>query len=149
MRLEFSNLHFDGEIRTQWDVLLRIVGDFAILVRGRVAYREVEFCLVEFALALTNWLVTATDQGPDFIYTSFESDTQGLVRFTRLNPGVWRVSAAHEEWGQTDSLTTAELRNAALIYIRDLRMHLLPNLDFLQYVEDANVRRELQSKLEK
>jgi len=148
MRLEFSNVHFDGEIRTKWDVLLRIVGDFALRVRGGVIYREEEFCLVELSVALANWLVVATDLGPDFVYTSSESETQGLVRFTRLKPGAWRVSAAHQDQEAADPITTMELKHAALSYIRDLRACLLEKVDILQYVEDAKVREELQSKLE-
>jgi hypothetical protein len=148
MKLEFSNVHYDGKIPTKWDVLLRIVGDFALWVGGRVIYQEVEFCLVEFALALGSWLTVATDLGPDFVYTSLESETEGLVRFTRLKPGTWRVSAAHQDQESTDLLTTAELKSAALTYIRDVRAHLLPKLDILRYVADTKVRRELQSQLE-
>lgn len=147
MRLEFSNIHFDGEIRTKWDALLRIVGDFTLWVHGRAIYREVEFCLVEFAVALANWLVVATDLGPNFVYTSVESETQGLVRFTRLNPGVWRVSAADQEEQATDLITTTNLQSAALSYIRDLRARLQPNVDILQYVEDLKVREAIKSRL--
>ena len=148
MKLEFSNVHFERDVRTKWDVLLRIVGDFALRVRGLVIYREVEFCLVEFAVVLAGWLTIVTDLGPDFVYTSLESETEGLVRFTRLKPGTWRVSAAHQDQESMDLVTTAELKDAALAYIRDVRAHLLPKLDILQYVEDAKVRRELQSRIE-
>jgi len=147
MRLEFSNIHFDGEIRTKWDVLLRIVGDFTLWVDGRAIYREVEFCLVEFAVALADWLAVATDLGPDFVYTSMESETQGLVRFTRLNPGVWQVSAADQDEQATDSITTTELETAALSYIRALRARLQPKVDILQSIEDVKVREATRSKL--
>jgi hypothetical protein len=149
MKLEFANVHFEGEIRTKWDALLRVVGDFALLIRGRVIYREVEFCLVEFAIALANWLAVATDLGPDFVYTSLESETEGLVRFARLGPGNWRVSAAHQDEKALVSITTGELGEAVLAYIRDLRAHLYPKLDILQYVEDAKVREAIQRKLER
>lgn len=147
MRLEFSNVHFEREIRTKWDVLLRILGDFAVSVGGRIIYREVDFCLVEFAVALGNWLVIATDLGPDFVYTSLESETEGLVRFTRLTPGAWRVTAAHQEQEAVVSLTTIEVKDAALAYIGELRTSLLGAIDILQYVDDARVREELGSKL--
>src|ERR1700751_2839220 len=32
MKLEFSNLHFDGEIQTTWQIRLRICGDFELWV---------------------------------------------------------------------------------------------------------------------
>jgi hypothetical protein len=140
MKLSFANLRFDGEVRTKWDVLLRIVGDFSLWIRDRVIYREVEFCLVEFAVALANWLAIATDLGPDFVYTSLESETEGLVRFTRLAPGEWRVSAADHEEEAGDSLTTAEIKHAAVAYIRDLRASLTPRIDILQYIEDVKIR---------
>lgn len=148
MRLEFSNVHFDGEIRTKWDVLLRIVGDFSLWIGDRVVYREVEFCVVEFALALGSWLTVATDLGPNFVYTSLESETEGLVKFTRLKPGTWRVSAANQDQEPVDMLTTVELKHATVAYIRDIRAHLLPKLDILRYVPDAKVRRDLQSLIE-
>lgn len=148
MKIEFTNVHFDGEIRTKWDAVLRIVGDFILRMSGRVVYREVEFCLVEFAVALASWFAVATDMGPDFVYTSMESETEGLVRFTRLKPGTWRVSAADQDHDEAGSLTTTELKNEALEYIRNLRVHLLPKFDILQYVEDVKVRNILLAKLE-
>jgi hypothetical protein len=148
MRLKFANLHFDGDIQTRWDVLLRIVGDFSLLIRDRVVYREVEFCLVEFAVALANWFAIATDLGPDFEYTSLESETEGLVRFTRRAVGTWRVSAAYQDEEVQDALTTAELKVAAIEYIRDLRASLEHKVDILQYLEDAKAREVVRQSLE-
>lgn len=148
VRLNFANLRFEGEIRTKWDALLRIVGDFSLWIRDRVIYREVEFCLVEFAVALANWLAIATDLGPDFIYTSLESETEGLVRFTRIAPGEWRISAADQEEETRDSLTTAEIKQAAVAYLRNLRARLKANVDILQYIEDTKVREIIQQIIE-
>jgi len=147
MKFEFSNVRTDGELRTKWDALLRIVGDFAFWVRGRVLYKEVDFCLVEFAIAMTNWLAIAPLLRPDFIYTSLESEIEGLVGFTRLGPGSWRVSAAYQDQPSTDSFTTEELEAAALTYISALREHLLPKLDILDCVENPIVRQALYEKL--
>jgi hypothetical protein len=147
MRIAFDNLHFDGEIRTEWDVLLRIVGDITLWVRDRAIYREVEFPFVEFALHLANWFVMATDLGPDFVYTSLESETEGLIRFTRLSLGSWRVTAAYQHQEALDALTTEELKNAVLAYIRDLRGRLRPKVDILQYVENPKARKALQQRL--
>ncbi len=139
MRLVFSNLHFDGEIRSKWDVLLRIVGDFAIVTGDRQLYGEVEFCLVEFAIALANWLATATDDGPDFVYTSMESETEGLVRFTLAEFGSWKVSAAHQHYDEVAQLTTDEVGCAARAYIQQLRGALLPAIDICDCIENADV----------
>jgi hypothetical protein len=144
MKFEFTNLHFEGEIRTKWDTLLRIVGDFTLRIRDRAIYTEVDFCLVEFAVALANWLAIATDLGPDFIYTSLESDIEGLVRFTRIDRGVWQISAAHEDHEARDTFTTADLKSAALAYIRELRSQLPSSVDILQFVDDADARQLLE-----
>lgn len=149
MRLTFANLRFDGDIRTKWDVLLRIVGDFSLCAHERVIYREVDFCLVEFAVALAEWFAIATDLGPDFIYTSLESDTEGLVRFTRLAPGEWCVSAADQEEAARASLTTAEIKHAAVAYIRELRANLKPRVDVLQYIVDPETRQLIQQVIER
>jgi hypothetical protein len=134
MRLEFANLHTDGEIFHERELLVRIVGDFTLWVRDELLYREMEFCLVELAVDLAAWLATATDIGSDFVYTPMESETEGLVRFTRFTPGSWRVSAADEQ--AAAQLKTEELRTAVLAYIRGLYAHLQPDLDLLKCIED-------------
>jgi hypothetical protein len=148
MKLEFSNVHCDGDVREEWQVLLRIVGDFALRVGNSLIYREVEFCLVEFAVALANWLVIATDTGPDFVYTSMESETEGLIRFTRLEPGTWRVSAAHEDQAADNLLAMSELKKAGLAYVRDLRAQLRPKWDILRNLKDPKIRERLERQLE-
>ena len=134
MRLEFGNVHFDGDVSTRWEVMLRIVGDFSVRVAENIIYREAGFCLVEFAVALANWLAMATDLGPDFVYTSLESETEGLVRFTRLQPGMWQVSAALQEREDKTALNTVELKRAAREYIQNLRDTLLPEIDISEYL---------------
>jgi hypothetical protein len=124
MRFEFRDIHFDGNVQTRIDAILRIGGDFAVWVGNRRLYHEEEFCLVEFAVALGDWLAVANDGGPDFVYTSMESETTGLVRFTSVNPGFWTVSAAHQDFQAEDLFTTADLRQAALDYVRELKGHL-------------------------
>lgn len=145
MNFVFSNVHLDGEIRSKWDVLLRIVGDFAIIVRDRPLYQEVEFCLVEFAVALANWLATADDGGPDFVYTSMESATEGLVRFTRIEHGIWRISAAHEPYDEHVQLTTEQVRATAGAYIHELRGALLPTIEILDLIDNQDARRAARS----
>jgi hypothetical protein len=148
MNFEFGNVHADGELCTKWDFLLRIVGDFALWVRGKLVYREVEFCLVEFALALAKWLSVAPDSRPNFIYMSLESETEGLVRFERSNSSdYWRVSAAHEYEPSMDMLTTDEVESAAIMYLRDLRARLSTRIEILDLVEDPDVREALCQRL--
>lgn len=145
MKLVFSNLHLDGEIRSKWDVLLRIVGDFAITFGDRQLYDETEFCLVELAVALANWLATATDDGPDFVYTSLESETEGLVRFSLVGHGAWRISAAHQQYDEVVQLTTEQVKAAAGAYIHDLRGALLPAIEIFDHIENEDALRAARS----
>lgn len=147
LNMQFSNLHFDGQISSRWDVLLRVVGDFELSVADRSIYREVDFCLVEFALAVGRWLLVANDGAPDFAYTSVESEIAGLIKFESVHPGLWRVSAAHQIEASPDLVATAELKEASLSYIRELRAALLPTTDILAYVDDPNLQSELGAKL--
>jgi hypothetical protein len=147
MKFEFQNVHFDGVVQTKADALVRIVGDFSLWVRDRLVYKEAEFCLFEFALALANWLAVVTDSGPDFVYTSLESETEGLLRFGLVNRGQWRVSSAYEELHADDLVTTTELRNASLDYIREFTQHLGPKWDVTKYVEDGKRRETLRAAL--
>lgn len=147
MKFEFQNVHIDGVVQTKADALIRIVGDFGLWVRGRLVYKEAQFCLFEFALALANWLAVVTDSGPDFVYTSLESETEGLVRFGLVNRGQWRVSSAYEELHADDLLTTTELKNASLGYIRELTQQLGPKWDVTKYVEDRKHRETLLAAL--
>jgi hypothetical protein len=147
MKFEFQNVHFDGVVQTKAHALIRIVGDFGLWTRDRLVYKEAQFCLFEFALALANWLAVVTDSGPDFVYTSMESETEGLVRFGLVNRGQWRVSSAYEELHAADLLMTTELKNASLSYIRELTQQLGPDWDVTKYVEDGKRRETLRAAL--
>jgi hypothetical protein len=147
MKFSFSNVHRDGDIRTTWDLKLRVVGDFAVWSEDRVIYRKPEFCLIEFAIALAKWLVLATDLGPDFIYTSLESETEGLIRFQRQTSGMWQVSTAYQN-EEAVPVTTAQLKNAATTYMRELRRALLPEIELMEFVDDRRVRETVQSSSE-
>src|SRR5688572_11632044 len=96
MKFDFANIQIDREVRDHVDAIVGIAGDFSIRVGGEEIYREQEFCLAEFAFALANWIVAAFGLGPNFAYTSVESEVEGLVKFTLLPSGRWRVSAAHQ-----------------------------------------------------
>lgn len=147
LNFEFRDLHFDGCVRTKRDLLVRVVGDFDIRLNGRVLYRETEFCLVEFGVAVAKWLAIGTDLGPNLEYTSIESDVEGLVRFSRLRPGLWRISAAHEAFESLEPATTVEIREAVLGYLRRLRTRLLPEHDILDLLEDPQLRMTIAKSL--
>lgn len=139
-------MHFDGAIAQKLDTLARTVGDFSIKIDNEELYGEVEFCLLEFAAALATWASIVTDLGPHFVYTSMESETEGLVRFTRLLPGRWRVHSADIDATEGRSVSTQQLVAAVLTYLRELRASLIHTFDVLDYI-DLDARGVLESKL--
>ncbi len=147
LNFEFRDLHSDGCVRTKRDLLVRVVGDFDIRLNGSVLYREAEFCLVEFGVAVAKWLAVGTDLGPNFEYTSIESDVEALVRFSRLRPGNWKISAAHEDFESLEPVTTVEIREAVQGYLRRLRARLLPEHEILDLLEDPQLRKTIEKSL--
>jgi|WetSurSiteA1Bulk_404760.scaffolds.fasta_scaffold64734_3 hypothetical protein len=125
MRINYTNLNADGELKTRWDVLLRIVGDFSIESDSIILYEEFEFCLVEFAVQLTQWLKVVDANGPDFTYTSLESDQEWLIRFQCFEADRWVFSA----WTQPEAKyavgSIAAIREAANAYLQALHKNVI------------------------
>lgn len=140
MKFAFANIHYDGPLATRWDVILRIVADFSIVLGRSVLYSEVEFCVVEFAVQLAEWLGRLGSGRPPFVYTSMESDVEGLVRFTPTGPDQWCVAAAHQTHREARTFTTDELRRTALEFIHELRAAVKDRVDILDVVEDEGAR---------
>ena len=146
MKFDFANIQIDRAVRDQVDAIVGIAGDFSISVGGEEIYREQEFCLAEFAFALASWIVGASGRGPDFVYTSIESEVDGLVRFTLLPSGRWRVSSPHQDREARD-VEDGELDDAVLDYLRSLRTQLADRLDLFDFIESGYVRSALELRL--
>jgi hypothetical protein len=135
----FRGAHFDTpRVSDKWDVIVKYVGDFSIIVENELVYSEVDFCLVEFALDLAHWCAVSTDLGPNFIYSSVESEVEGLVSFTRASVGRWHISTAFRS-NPSPLVSTAALRDASRVYLVRTRESLLPQFDMLDYIEDSTV----------
>ena len=145
MKFDFANIQIDRAVRDQVDAIVGIAGDFSISVVGDEIYREQEFCLAEFAFAVADWIVAAFG-GPDFVYTSIESEVEGLVRFKLLPSGRWRVSSAHQHREAPD-VQGRELEDAVLDYIHDLRMQLAERIDVFDFIESGYVRTALELRI--
>src|SRR5712691_9150890 len=117
-----ENLHRDiPKIKSRIDRLLRIVGDFSIVVGRRILYRESEFPLVEFAVQLSRWwLTTGASEHQDFSYESVESEVLGLVWFRHQADG-WRIGSAQQAYEELHYFTTGEISAASENYARTLR----------------------------
>ena len=123
--LLFRNLHFDGDTPiTDWEILLRVVADFTIVIDGHKFYEESEFCVVEFAMQIREWVESLGKRETDFSYDSLESDERGLVRLERTDRG-WTL-IARDQLRMTDRLlSTEEVVHAVNAFTNSLRRETL------------------------
>ena len=114
IELKFERLRLDGDaLATDWDLLLRIVADFSIVLHAAPIplYREDEFCVVEFAMQITRWL-GAIQSGPaEFSYDSVESDEKGLVSIRQEQDG-WRVTALNQDYVEQRPIPIEDIQTA-------------------------------------
>lgn len=115
MHIDCGNIRLDGDVpRTPDGVLLRVVGDISISVGGQEVYAETDFCLVEFAYHLSEWL-TNRARHDQWVYVSMEAD-QPLVWFTPRN-GAWMVGVDHPRTVIEEPIPDDDLRAAVDRYI--------------------------------
>lgn len=124
MKLVFSDPRLDGPLKTPWDALLRIVGTFALAVNGRRWYEEQDFCLLEFANSIVQWLEKADETSCDFVYSSLESAESELIRFERVGTRGWRLRSPHESYREEKIFSIDEIRLTATEYLKELRRQL-------------------------
>jgi hypothetical protein len=119
----FENLRLDGDaLSTDWDVLLRIVADFAIIARPAPIpiYQEQEFCVVEFAMQITQWLGTARRHTTSFSYSSTESDEIGLVSLHK-QPDGWKIVALHQDYAEDRLFSLEEIESSVASFVTRLK----------------------------
>lgn len=104
-----SNIHIDGEAPPvlQFEVLLRIVSDFAITIDATPIFSEREFPFIELASAVAEWLPAWDTR--NFVFTSMDSATEGIVYFHKQSPNVWLVGSAVGTAGPPKTTTEEEL----------------------------------------
>ena len=103
----YANLTNEGSALVEpWEVYLRIVADFQVLVGGRTLYSESLFPVVEFAIQSAAWSSRVVQGGPDFVYTSMEADEEGLVWIKPAGER-WQIGSVFQE--KVDPLPPLEL----------------------------------------
>lgn len=123
IEFRFERLRLDGEaLDTDWDVLLRLVADFAIVVPPAPIplYQEKEFCVVEFAVQITQWLAKVRKYPIDFSYNSMESDETGVVCIRKQLHG-WRVTALSQDYSEDRLFSLEEIESAVAAFIARLK----------------------------
>ena len=119
IRFQFERLRRDvPEIKSWADALLRVVGDFRIVVSSNVVYSETEYCVVEFGYHLHRWLVCQSPPLPDFAYNSMESDDNPVVWFERVGAD-WRLGAFGQD-SVSERIPNADLKAAARAFLTEL-----------------------------
>jgi hypothetical protein len=125
LEIEFNGLSFDGNQPSySWQVVHRFVGNFMISVDGQVLYSEVEFCLVEFAVQVLQWLQRAKATDQDFSYSSVESERPGLVWIVERN-GKWQIGSICQEYSEEGLFTLDEISAAVEAYVNKLKGELV------------------------
>ncbi len=99
--------------------MLHVLADFSILFDSEVLYCEQQFCVLEFALALSKWLNLVHQTGEHFIYVSMESEEIGLV-WIKTNDAGWRVGSVHQEYEETNVFSLGEIKDAAEKFLDQL-----------------------------
>lgn len=148
MKLDISDARIDGTLETHWDALLRAVGTFEVEVGGRQWYREEQFCLVEFAAALVEWLGSLEQAPRDFVYTSLESAEPEILRFHLVGSEHWQLTARHEAYREERRFSTAEIRQAAAAFIATFRAHLPWRQRILSLLSEIDSHKRLVRALE-
>jgi hypothetical protein len=121
MRLTIGKLSTDRPtLKSWWDVLLGVVADFSVEIRGRRLMHETMFPVVELAAALKRW-ITDLDSGSDheFSYESMEAEGP-LLQFVQHNSG-WKVQSPLQTFSFEHVLTVEEIETAAKRFIEEVR----------------------------
>lgn len=109
----FSEVTSDGgPVNMPWEVYLRIVGSFSIVVGERILYTEELFCIVEFAVKSNLWLKRVNEIKEDFVYTSQESEDTHLFWIRKSGAG-WRIGSMSQEYEESRTFAL-DLLTAAL-----------------------------------
>jgi hypothetical protein len=123
-----SNLRRDGARNESWQILLRVVADFSILIDSKCLYSEREFCVAEFALAISRWLDRVGKSGEEFMYESMEAEEVGLVWIKPYDSG-WHVGSVHQEYAEMNVFNLEEIRRPAEEFLNQLENEMSAKLD--------------------
>jgi hypothetical protein len=103
--------------REHWQLLLRIVAEFSISVRGRLFFSEPEFTVVELATQLAEW--TKSPSG-DFDFVSMEAEEEPLIAFRVQPNGSYKIRSPWQKFKTEEEFESAELRSAVGRFLNTL-----------------------------
>lgn len=123
-KLTFKYTLSDVSVENQskdWQMLLRICGNFFINVNDRVFYKERNFPVVEFAHQLIEWMEYPQR---NFEYNSMESDIGPLITFVKRHES-FLLYSLHQEYEEKSVFSYKEIQNAAGVFIANLNSELV------------------------
>jgi hypothetical protein len=117
----FEDLAKDSrQLVSPWEIYLRVVASFGIIVSGTLVYSEQQFCVVESANESQIWSRAAAGDPVDFIHTSMESEGRELVWIRRESDG-WRAGSAIQKVESAETFSFGEIVAALDDYCERLR----------------------------
>ena len=119
LNLQFHNVvSSNGIAEEMWQALLWIEADFVVEVPEGVLLSEPHWCIVELATSVAAWLRDASENGPEFSYTSMDDEQEGLLWFRHESNGMWFVGSAWQEFHSSTPVPFSELHEAVRQYVR-------------------------------
>jgi hypothetical protein len=117
----YRNLLHEGSALVEpWEVYLQIVADFEVSVMGRIIYSEKLFPVVEFAVQSQAWLINVAQNAQDFVFSSMESEDQGLV-WIKACDSEWLVGSVFEEAEPSSPVQLIAIQSALDNFYMSLR----------------------------
>lgn len=118
LALKFHNVQVhQGIAQELWQAYLWVEADFVVEVPEGILLSAPYWCIVELAECLATWLRNASENGPEFYYTSMDDDQEGLLWFRPNSNGNWLVGSAWQELENAIPSPFPDIQNAARQYI--------------------------------
>jgi hypothetical protein len=106
------------DVHQQWQLLIRVVAEFAILVDGQEFYSEVEFPIVEFASQAIKWVRAGRG---DFQYVSMESDDDPIICFNKISDNSFKISALDQNFEVKHCYDRNSLAQSIIAFVDSLQ----------------------------
>ena len=116
LQISFTNLHADGPLAHDSDLLLRVGATLRITIGDRLWFEEPNFPVVEFGVAIAEWLRA----GGDFNFTTLEANESPFICVASLPEGC-KVSAAWQEYEEGRALDCTQVVGMFREFVEDVR----------------------------
>lgn len=101
--------------------ILKITGDFQILVNGNVFFLEPHFPILEFVKYALEW-INCSDESKEMSYSSVETEDNPLLTFKKKDEG-WLIHSPWQKYECLVSFTRDEITEAILSLLETLSMN--------------------------